>query len=224
MKKLLSVVMITLALNFLAAVGGIAYLFQTGALTKEKIATIKQLIGPATTQGPTTEEKKDEPDASTQPTLRLETLLAKVSGRPAGEQVEAMQRSFDAEMAQIDRREREVQGMRREVENLKASLDVEVAALAERQKKLDAREKTLQKDTTDKGFTDSMALLDEMQTKDAKSAIAGMDDATAVKYLRAMEPSRAAKIMKEFKTPAEAARVLKIMEMIRGSQAEAKTN
>src|SRR5437588_3652096 len=92
MKKLLTVLMVTLALNFLAAVGGAAYLYSIGALAKEKVTAIKGVLFPATTQA--VEEKKDQPEASTQPTYKLEELLTKVSGRPAGEQVEFMQRFF----------------------------------------------------------------------------------------------------------------------------------
>ena len=45
-----------------------------------------------------------------------------------------------------------------------------------------------------------------------------------MKYLRAMEPSRAGKIIKEFKTPQETERVQKILDMIRVQPALAKTN
>ena len=40
-----------------------------------------------------------------------------------------------------------------------------------------------------------------------------------MKYLRAMDPSRAAKIIKEFKSSVETERVQRIMEMIRVQQA-----
>ena len=223
MKKLLNVLMITLALNFLALIGGVAYMAKTGALTREKIAAIKAILGPATTQAAAV-EKKDQPDASTQPTLKLEELLARVSGRPAGEQIEFMQRTFDSQMAQLDRREREVLGLKKEVENLRASLEVDMSATAKRQKLLDEREKALTKDAADKGFADTMALMDEMPAKGAKDILAGMNDATATKYLRAMDPGRAAKIIKEFKTPPEAERVQRIVDLIRGAEANAKAN
>src|SRR5437588_457561 len=114
MKKLLNVVMLTLALNFLAAAGGVAYLFHSGALSKEKVAATE---------------------------------------------------------------------------------------------------------AQDKGFQDSLALYNSMQPKQVKDVFTSLDDATVMKYLRAMDPSRAAKIIKEFKTPADTERVQRIIEMIRAQQA-----
>src|SRR5437763_1318587 len=110
MKKLLHILMLTLALNFLVLAGAVVFLFQSGSLSREKVAAIKALMYPPATQ-PTDAmgDKKDQPDSTTQPTLKLEQLLDRMSGRPAGEQVELLQRTFDAQMAQLDRRAREVQ-------------------------------------------------------------------------------------------------------------------
>ena len=221
MKKLLNVIAVTLALNFIAAVGGIAYLFKTGKLDKEKIAAIKLLMGPATTQA-VMEAKKDQIDMTTQPTIRkLDELLAQVSGRPAGEQVEFLQRKFDAQMSQLDRRQQEILALKDQVARDREAQDKRQKALDAFENKLKERDKVLAKDIQDKGFAESLALYDSMAPKQVKDAMAGMDDATATKFLRAMEPARAAKILKEFKTPADAERVQKIMQLIRGSQADA---
>lgn len=222
MKKLLTVVILTLALNFLAAAVGIAYLFQNGTLTREKIAAIKAVLGPATTQASTQPDKKDEADATTQPTVRLEELLAKVSGRPAGEQVDFLQRTFDAQMAQLERRQRELEDLRLKAEASKGEASRLLAQVTERQKKLDAREKALKQQTEDKGFEDSLTLYNSMPPKQVKDVFMSLDDATVTKYLRAMDAGRAAKILKEYKTSSETERVQRIMEMIRLQQADAK--
>lgn len=221
MKKLLNILAITLALNFIAAAGGIAYLFQSGALNREKITAIKAMLGPATTQA-VVEEKKDQPDSTTQPTIKkLDELLAQVSGRPAGEQVEFLQRKFDGQMAQLDRRQQEVLALMDQVARDRDAQDKRQKALDLLEKKLKDRDKALTRDVQDKGFADSMALYESMSAKQVKESLAAMDDATATRYLRAMEPARAAKILKEFKTPAESERVQKMMQLIRGTQAEA---
>src|SRR5690242_5670946 len=123
MKKLLSVFAWTLALNFLAAAGGIALLYRNGNLNREKVQTIKELVFAPATQP--TEEKLPERDPSTQPTLKLEQMLAQVSGRSASEQVEFMQRTFDAQMAVLDRRFQELQSQRKTVEDARAEIDKE---------------------------------------------------------------------------------------------------
>ena len=222
MKKLLNILMITLGLNFLAAAGGIAYLFKTGALTKEKVTAIKIMLGPATTQA--VDEKKDQIDAATQPTIKLEELLAKVSGRPAGEQVEFMQRTFDTQMAQLDRRFQELSAQKNEITLDRKRQDDRQTKLDKLQKQLEDRDQASARDAQDKGFADTLALYDSMTTRQVKDAFAGLDDATATKFLRAMESSRAAKILKEFKTTAEAERVGRLIALIRGQPADAKAN
>src|SRR5687768_16333841 len=101
MKRLLTVIAWTLALNFLAAAGGIAYLFKTQKLDHAKVDQVKQhVFTPATQPAAANEEVRDP---TTQPTLKLEQMLAQVSGRSASEQVEFMQRTFDSQMALLDR-------------------------------------------------------------------------------------------------------------------------
>jgi hypothetical protein len=218
MKKLTIVLAVTLALNFLAAVGGAAYLFSIGALSKEKVAGIKELMFPAATQA--AEQKKDQPEASTQPTYKMEELLAKVSGRPAGEQVEFMQRTFDMQVAQLDRREQELRSMQGTIKTDREKLDALQKKLQTQQNLQEARAKAQAKEAEDKGFQDSLALYNSMQPKQVKDVFATLDDPTVMKYLRAMDPPRAAKIIKEFKTPVETERVQKLMEMIRAQQAD----
>ena len=221
MKKLLTVVILTLALNFLALAVGVAVLFQNGTLTREKIAAIKAVLGPATTQAAAA-DKKDEPDATTQPTLRLEELLAKVSGRPAGEQVEFLQRTFDAQMAQLERRQRELDDLRLKADAAKREASALLAQVDARQKKLEAREKALKTAAEDKGFEDSLTLYNSMPPKQVKEVFMSLDDVTLTKYLRAMDAGKASKILKEFKTPSETERVQRVMEMIRLQQADTK--
>jgi hypothetical protein len=216
MKKLLSVLMLTLALNFIALIGIAGYLFKTGALNKVKIAGIKAVMYPATTQAVIV-DTNTAPDPSTQPTLRLEKLLASVAGRPAGEQVEFMQRTFDAQAAMLDRRQRDLSDLLARIQSEQAKLESDRAAVLAQQKKTDDRDKALNQQVEDKGFEETLDLYNSMPTKQVKDVFLTLDDATVTKYLQAMDASRAAKVLKEFKTPPETERVQKWMEQIRRS-------
>ena len=99
-------------------------------------------------------------------------------------------------------------------------LDALQKKLEAQQSKQDARAKAQAKEAEDKGFQDSLALYNSMQPKQVKEVFATLDDPTVMKYLRAMDPSRAAKIIKEFKSQVETERVQRIMEMIRAQQAD----
>jgi hypothetical protein len=68
---------------------------------------------------------------------------------------------------------------------------------------------------TDKGFQDSLALYNSMPGKQVKTIFMSLDDATIKQYLQAMPPRNATRIIKEFKTPEEVARIQKVMESMR---------
>jgi hypothetical protein len=219
MKKLLSVFAWTLALNFLAAAGGIALLYRNGNLNREKVKTIKELVFAPATQP--AEEKPPERDPTTQPTLKLEQMLAQVSGRSASEQVEFMQRTFDAQMAVLDRRFQELQSQRKTVEDARAEIDKDRKALAAGERKLAAAQQQQQKLASDKGFQDTLALYSNMPARQVKTIFMSLNDDTMIQYLRAMEPRTATKITKEFKSPEEIARIGLVMEKMRQTQASA---
>ena len=223
MKKLGSVIVLTLALNFLAAAGGVAYLFQSGKLDRAKVVAIQELVfAPPAAASPTT--RPGDSPATTKPANSLEELLAKASGRTAGEQVEFIQRSFDAQMALLDRRQRELTDLRRQVDLAKQQMERDRVALEKGRTELAAQQQLAKKLETDKGFQDSLQLYNTMPGRQVKTVFMSLDDATIRQYLQAMQPRKAAGIIKEFKSPEEVARIQKVLEAMRTSeQATAKT-
>jgi hypothetical protein len=220
MKKILSVFAWTLALNFLALAGGIVILYRAGNLDRAKVRQIKELVFAPATQ-PTEDNAAAPRDPATQPTLKLEEMLSKVSGRSASEQVEFMQRTFDAQMAVLDRRFQELQSQRKTVEEARAQIDQERKVLGAGQQKLAAAQQAEKKLAEDKGFQDTLALYTTMPAKQVKSIFMGLTDDTMIQYLRAMEPRTATKITKEFKTPEEVTRIGAVMEKMRQTQTQA---
>jgi len=212
MKRLIFVVCATLAVNFLLAVGGVAYLYKTGRLDEEKIKTIRELVMNPATQ-PSTTQPTTAP--STQPTSGLDALLAKVAGRPAGEQVEFMQRTFDAQTAMLERKQQELTRLTQTIETAQKQLNEDRAALAAERAKLTAQQNQQTKLATDQGFQDTLNLYITMPAKQVKTIFMSLDEDTMLNYLRAMEPRTASKITKEFKLPEELAKVGRVMEKMR---------
>src|SRR6478609_1621688 len=129
----------TLALNFLAAGGGIGWLWKSGKLDREKVQAMREMVFPTT--GPATRAAGAElAMATTRPMLRLEELLEKQAGRPATEQVAYMQTAFDAQMAQLDRRQQELLGLQRQVDLAQQQMSKDRAALEAEKKRLASRE------------------------------------------------------------------------------------
>jgi hypothetical protein len=216
MKKFLTVIMFTLALNFLAVGGAVGYLVKTGHLDREKLLAVREVIFPKPPEAaPATQPSA----AAARPTLQLDELLAKYSGHSGGEQVEFIQQAFDGKMAQLDRKQSELAALQETVDKAAAKLARDRAQLGSERQTLSDREQQANRLASDKGFQDSLMLYQSMPSKQAKTLFMTLDDQTVVDYLQAMPPSKAAKITKEFtKAPEEQLKIKRVMEMMRLSQ------
>ncbi|WP_428939493.1 hypothetical protein [Fontivita pretiosa] len=216
MKKLIDVIVLTLAVNFLAVIAGIGWLWQQGRLDRQRIAEIRQIVFPASPQQSPATQPSAEP--TSQPTLKLDELLAKAAGRTATEQVEFIQHAFDAQMALLDRRQRELNDLQRQVELARQQLARDVESLQSREQQLAAREQQANQLASDKGFQDSLALYSTMPARQVKTVFMGLDDQTVMNYLQAMPSRTAGKIIREFKSPEETSRIQRILERMRLAQ------
>ena len=212
MKRLLNVIVLALAVNFLIVAAGVGYLRFNGSLDRAKVMAIKDVLFPP----PAPEEPTTQPaEATTRPTLKLEELLAQQSGRAAGEQVEFIQHTFDAQMAQLDRRQRELTDLQRQIDLAKEQIARDRDALDEQRKVVDNREQQATKLETDKGFQDCLALYRSIPGKQVKTIFLSLDQQTVAQYLQAMEARTAGRIIKEFKSPEETQFIQKVLERIR---------
>src|SRR5215212_5951525 len=134
MKRLWNVFVLTLAVNFVAVAGGVAYLYKDGRLDRQRVQAIRQILYPP----PAPPAAATQPAESTknEPVLRLGELLEQKSGLSTAEQLEFIQQTFDARMAELDRRQRELADLQRQV-------DMANSALAKDRTALDAGKKQL---------------------------------------------------------------------------------
>jgi len=219
MKKLFSAIICLLAINFLALAGGVGWMFNSGKLDKAKIGQIREMLFPPASASATT--KPSVADATTQPMFRLDQLLAKQSGHTAAEQADFVQRMFDSRMLELDRRQQEISDLERQVDLANAKLAQDRAALDKDRKEQAAREEEANKEATDKGFQDSLALYESMDSKQVKQIFTTLSEPTVQQYLEAMDTRTASKIIKEFKSPEETAMIQRILERMRQAQAAA---
>jgi flagellar motility protein MotE (MotC chaperone) len=219
MKKFFTVLMMMLALNFLAGAGGVAWLFHSGHLDRSKVARVKELVFPPAVPVPPTKDLKDP--ATTQPTLRLDQLMAHQTGRPASEQVEFIQHTFDAQRLELDREQRDLQDLKRQVDLANQKLAADRTSLEKEKTALTAREQESTRLQTDRGFQDTLQLYNTMPAVQVKKIFLTLNPPTVQQYLEAMQPRNAAKIIKEFKTPDETAFIQKVLEGMRLAQASA---
>lgn len=221
MKKLLTAVLFVLGINFLAVAGGVGYLFQTGKLDKEKALAMKEIVFPTPTSQPASTQP-DDPDPTTQASARLDELLARRSGMTVGEQVDFLRQTFDAQAVQLDRRRRELDDLQRQIELAKLQVGEDRAKVDADRAKLTAEQTAAARLESDQGFQDALAMYQAMPPKQVKQIFMSLPDDTVERYLQAMGPSGSKKILKEFKTTEEVARVQSILERMRQAEASVK--
>jgi flagellar motility protein MotE (MotC chaperone) len=214
MKKLWNVFVLTLAVNFLAVAVGVGYLYNDGRLDRKRIDAIKAVLYPPPATQPAASQPADE--GRPEPVLKLGELLEQKSGLTVSEQLSFLQQTFDARMAELDRRQRELADLQRQVDMANSTLARDRAALEDEKRQLAEREQLAARLAGDKGFQDSLKLYQSMPAKQAKQAFMTMDDETVKRYLQAMEPRGAAKIVREFKTPDELQRIQRVIDQMRG--------
>jgi hypothetical protein len=219
MKKLFHVLVMLLAINFLIMAGAAGWLYREGRLDRENLLAIREVLFPA--PPPAVPEPAVPAPEQVPPLLKLEELLAVSAGRPAAEQLEYIRRSFDAQMAQLERAQRELIHLQRQVELAQRQLGRDRAALQAEQATLAARKEEAQRLNTDQGFQDSLALYQTLSPRQVKAIFMDLDDQAVMRYIQAMEPRSASKITKEFKTAQELERLRTILEKMR--QAEVST-
>ena len=181
---------------------------------RPKVEAVRDVLFPKAeaATGPTTQPGKVD---SGPPLVRLDQLLTRHAGKRAGEQVEIIQQTFDAQSALLDRRKRELQDLQMQVAAEQKRLAETSAALEGDRKDLAERRLQAEQAAADKGFADSLKLYSTMPGKQAKAVFMDMPDEAAARFLQAMPPRTATKIVKEFKTPAEIARINRVLERIR---------
>lgn len=233
MKKLFSFISLICVLNVLM-LGGIAgFLWGTGRLDKGKAQTIADILkqpgtpagfrekvydlmtpvaatGPATATAPATQSAVAEADA-------LEPATA-------DERIDYMHKALEADRLRM---ENEAQNLRHQQEllaQMQSQLELDRKDLAAQKKSFDDRVAAAKGNKDTAGFDKTMALFQELKPKQVKDLLTSMQEDEAVRYLAAMEPDQAAKIIAEFKSPTEKAFLNTVMDRLRGKQGGGTTS
>jgi hypothetical protein len=217
MKRLWDVLVLTLALNFMAVAGAVGWMYQSGRIDRQRVGKIREVLFPPAAPSVAVPEAIAI-DPTTRPTLQLDELLAKHASLTAGQQVDFVRQTFETQMAQLDRRTRELADLKAQVDLANAKLASDRTALDADRKALTEEQEQARKLATDQGFQDSLKLYNSMAPRQVKAIFLTAGDDAVLQYLQAMEPRTAAKVIKEFKSPEEIDRIHRIMEQMRQGQ------
>ena len=220
-RQLMLVAATVLSLNFVAMVAVAAVVAQRAQLDREKIAAVKEVLFPPPDSTDSAATEEPEPPPAT-PMEELLSLLDAEANKAADARVADVTRAVDRRAADLDRRARELADRAAQVAEAAGELgrerDAFEAEVAVWRTEVDAAVAR----AADEGFRASLELYETLPAKRSKALLIGLDDATMLAYLRAMDTTTAAKILREFKTDAEAERARSVLELMRaGRQAAA---
>jgi len=221
MKSLKKAVLVILALNLLAVLGGIGWIFSSGRVNKDRVLAMTQLFSePVSVENARlASEKKAEEEA----------LAAQEQPLPAMAFNSDERNLVRVEMTQVDRAR--LERMKREVEDLQLTLRTErikIAqdrdALAQEMAEFDAMRERLAGLEGTKQFKKALATLSGLSPKDAKavlSALLGESPLTngkyeeVISYLSAMEDRTRTSVLSEFIKAGEDALAADLLESVR---------
>lgn len=213
-RKLATLVVVLLAIHFLAVLGAVGFAFASGKLDKAKLGEIAKLMTPPPA-APATQPAAKPDLATTRPLLQFDDLLAQQAGKSTTDQVQFLRESFDGMSVQLDRQQRELLDLKRQVDLAQSQVATERIAVAAREKAIADREAEAKRLADDAGFQRTMEIYDSMTPKQLKDVFAKQDDALVARYLQGMDPKRIANIVKEFKTPPEQTRANALLDRLR---------
>jgi hypothetical protein len=226
MKKFGMLISMICIINVLMLLGLGGFLWGTGRLNKPKAQTIADMLRqPGNPEGlrtkvyeimapPTTQAAQSRPTSG--PATTTATSLTGLEPATAQERIDYLQKVLEAERLRL---ESEAQKLREEQELLVAKqnqLDLERKTLADQKK---AYEQMVAGATTKSdaaGFQKSMEIFDQLKPKQVKDLLMTMPADQIARYITAMEPDRAAKVVGEFKNTGEKDALKEALDRVRG--------
>ena len=213
-QKLLSLVAVVLALNFVAmAIAGVM-VAQRAGLDRQKIGQIREILFPPEVSAT---KEVQEPAETSEPTPmeQLIALLDAQTGKPTEQRVQDIQHTFDQRTVDLARMRRELSDLRNQIEIAsRRLLDERQAFMTERDVWQDAVD-SARRLAQEEGFADALALYTQLPSKQTKDLFLQLDEETVLRYLRAMDVTAAAKVLREFKSEPETTKAAAILELMR---------
>lgn len=215
MSKLFGLLSVLSIATVLATSSFCAYLFAGGKLNAERIEKIAAVLrgeldsaassqpSSAPTTQPHTEEEPARPSAEELRVRKKEERLQRALLERAAADAQAQRELVNQALHELVQREEKLQSDR--------------SAWEEQRKKMSAQDQ-------DAGFEKELAMVGKLPPKQAKDHLVRTwekQKADAVRLLNAMKPSAAQAVLKELKTPEEAAILHELLEQMRLSSASA---
>jgi flagellar motility protein MotE (MotC chaperone) len=225
MKKVMQFLTMLCVLNVFMVAGLVGYLVGTGRLDKEKGGAIVDLLRHKGTPEKFRETVFDilQPVAATSPSSQPATAPGALAGgqslkvgASAQERIAFARQMMEQERLSLENEAQELRHRQELLLALQADVQAKLKKIEDTKKESEPKAATAEAKAREENFQKTLAVYDELKTKQVKDIfMENKSPELAASYLVAMDPSRAAKIVGEFKTPAEQQFIVQVLDRIR---------
>ncbi len=218
MRSALLAIAVLAVLHILAAAGLVGWLAATGRLSSERLTEVKQTFGPTVAEE---QEREQQAAALAEQTRREAERQAQLTGGTAStaEKLEAEQRRNELILRQLERTRQEIQSLTTNLHLARRHMEEQREQLLASREELEQRLEAIESRLNDEGFKKTVSLYETIPPRQAKQMFvdlmgAGETD-QVVAYLEAMEPRKAAGVLREFKEPQDITLAVTLTERLR---------
>lgn len=221
MKSVWQIILLLALVHAISAIGFVGWLAGTGRLNRQRVVDVRDLFAKSISQAEVeAKEKARQEEEKRQADLRMQRLgsaggpVASTTGRLAEDRkrAEAILARIDLDREELKSLGRNLELSQKNVRRLYEELRIKQEAFA---KMLDKKKRQID----DQSFRKTVALYNQLPSKQVKKMFIELLDSSkgeqVVTYLEAMQPRKAAGVLREFKTSAEVTRAVELTERLR---------
>jgi hypothetical protein len=221
MKTLWRVIAIMAVLHVLIGIAGVAWLYSSDRLSRDRVAAVRELLKPTlaeeTKQKAKLEEMQKAADAQAD---RLASLKGAGNGPETVAQRLAEERQkHEVTIRQLERAREDIESLRKNLQLAQQKIEQEHKVTLAEKASLEKRVTELEKQFNDAGFKKAVALYESLPAKQVKDMFLQMltsgKTGDVVNFLEAMQPRKAGAILKEFKSSQEINQAVELTQRLR---------
>ena len=208
-------------LHVVAAGGFVGWLWQSDRLSKERVDATVELFKPTLTEDAARDQQAASLLEQAEEAAEQAAYLDRVASGPVATADRLAQQETKEEMQshRYARLEAEAADLRRQMTRVREQVDAERAELEDDRLAFEQyKQEMLEKQQTE-DFKKTVGFYEQLPAKQAKAMFEGLlaqgQVEQVVTYLAAMQPRKAAGVLKEFKSPEEAAVAGRLLEGLR---------
>lgn len=216
MRTIYHVFALVCILHVLALLGAGAWLGASGRLSRQRLIDAGNLF--AMTVAEEANQEKQTEQLAVQAQEQTERVEAMLTGSTA-QRLEDDQRRNELTLRQLERTRREIESLRANLEMSRRMMEKEKQEALSEKQAVEQRLAQLEKQLNDEGFKKAVGLIEQLPAEQTQQIFLRMMEqdqiGQVVMYLEAMQPRKAAAVLREFDQSHEVARVVELTERLR---------